>query len=279
MRRIILLLAVLLAPFRPWAAVSPDALLKEAQAAARTNLQTSLRLCDEAVRANPTNAQARSMRARVLDRLGREDDAIGELTAALKLEPDNSQFFQARGELNFRAGHFPESVGDFDRVIQLHPGQAPYHWQRGISLYYAGRFADGRKQFETHQTVNPNDVENAIWHFLCVAREKGVTNARAAMLPVGPDGRIPMPEINALYRGTGTVDQVLAAAQAAGGDRARDALFFAHLYLGLYFDALGETAKARAQISKAAADATATHYMGDVARVHARRLSARNDKR
>src|SRR5207244_800732 len=75
-----------------------------------------------------------------------------------------------RGMDQFQWGHIKESLADFDRAIALAPKQAPYLWQRGISLYYAGRYDDGRKQFELHQTVNGNDVENAAWRFLCMAR-------------------------------------------------------------------------------------------------------------
>jgi lipoprotein NlpI len=117
-------------------------------------------------------------------------------------------------------------------------------------------------------------VENAAWHFLCAARESGVTNARKAMLPVGPDGRIPMKEIDALYRGKGSVEDVLAAAGPASEKWRRDGLFYAHLYLGLYFDASGDPAKAREHMAKAVNDFGAAHYMGDVARVHLRKLDA-----
>jgi hypothetical protein len=37
-------------------------------------------------------------------------------------------------------------------------------WQRGIALYYAGRYKDCRLQFESHRTVNPNDVETVREH-------------------------------------------------------------------------------------------------------------------
>jgi lipoprotein NlpI len=50
--------------------------------------------------------------------------------------------------------------------------------------------------------------------------------------------------------------------------RQREALFYAHLYLGLYFDALGEHGKMSEHIAKAAGEFSAEHYMGDVARVH-----------
>lgn len=234
--------------------------------AARTNLAAALALCDKAVSSDPTNAQPLLLRARLLERAGKFDDGIRDLTAALKLSPDATEVWQGRGELNFKAGHFKESVADFDRVIELVPRQAPHHWQRGISLYYAKRFADGRKQFELHQTVNPNDVENAAWHFLCAVRGRGVTNARASMLPVGRDGRVPMAEIEELYRGTGSVERILAAS------RSGDALFYAHLYLGLYFDVFGDATKAREHIAKAAGEFSSGHYMGDVARVHLRQM-------
>jgi lipoprotein NlpI len=213
------------------------------------------------------------LRARLLERERRYEDGVRDLTVALKLDPKVAEIYQERGELNFKASHFKDSVADFDRVIELVPAQAAHHWQRGISLYYARRFSDGRKQFELHQTVNPNDVENAAWHFLCVARESGVTNARVAMLKAGEDARVPMREIDALYRGSGSIERVLdAATRAASGTRGREAMFYAHLYLGLYFDVLGDAPKAREHIGKAAGEFSGEHYMGDVARVHLRYL-------
>ena len=53
-----------------------------------------------------------------------------------------------------------------------------------ISDYYVGKFADGRRQFESHKTVNPNDVENAAWHFLCVARLDGIEKAQSACIKI-----------------------------------------------------------------------------------------------
>ena len=88
----------------------------------------------------------------------------------------------------------------------------PQLWQRGIALYYAGRYDDCRKQFEAHRTVNPDDVENAAWHFLCVARAESPARARAALLPVGPDARVPMREVLEMFRGKMTTEQVMAAA-------------------------------------------------------------------
>jgi lipoprotein NlpI len=169
---------------------------------------------------------------------------------------------------DFLRGRIAESVEKFDRAAAQNPGAAPYLWQRGIALYYAGRFTDCRRQFESHRTVNPDDVENAAWHFLCVARAESPRAARAALLPVGPDPRPPMREVYRMFRGEVTPDAVLATA----GDRP-DAQFYAHLYVGLYFEATGNRERALEQIASAAEPRyAAAGYMHAVAKLHLSRL-------
>lgn len=177
--------------------------------------------------------------------------------------------YNRRGAEQFKLGHIQESLDDFDRAIKLDPAQAPYNWQRGISLYYAGRYEDGRKQFELHQTVNSNDVENAVWRYLCMARAGTAASARAAILPIHHDARVPMMQIYGLYQGKLGVDDVLAAAKAGNppASELNDRLFYAHLYIGLYYEAAGDAKAAREHIERAVSY-RADHYMGDVARVH-----------
>ena len=55
---------------------------------------------------------------------------------------------------HFNAGHIDQSINDFDRSIEPETRREPFPWQRGISNYYASRFEDGKRQFESHQTVN-----------------------------------------------------------------------------------------------------------------------------
>ena len=172
----------------------------------------------------------------------------------------------SRAISDFDRGRLEASAVGFDRVAELAPGVAPQLWQRGIALYYVGRYGDCREQFESHRTVNPNDVENAAWHFLCVARQESPESAVAALLPVGPDPRTPMTEIYRMFRGELTPEQVLAAGER-GGERGR---FYAHLYVGLYHEAFGRAGDARTHITAAADErfAAAGGYMQMVARVH-----------
>src|SRR6185436_6841726 len=170
-----------------------------------------------------------------------------------------------RAIADFERGRFTESLAAFDDVIKAAPAVRPQLWQRGIALYYAGRFTDCRAQFELHRTVNPDDVENAAWHFLCVARAESPEKARAALLPVGPDPRLPMRQIYEMLRGTLTPDEVI---NAAGGNPT--AQFYALLYAGLYFEGTGEPVMALDRIRLASVDRFAAlgGYMHMVARVH-----------
>jgi lipoprotein NlpI len=166
---------------------------------------------------------------------------------------------------DFRAGRVEQSAAGFDRLAALVPDQAPELWQRGIAQYYAGRFRDCRDMFISHRTVNPADVENAAWHFLCVARAESPAAARQQILPVGPDARVPMREVYQMFLGRATPAQVLAA---AGADPS--AQFFGQLYIGLYLEATGDRTRGREHIALAAHDrfASVGGYMHDVARVH-----------
>jgi lipoprotein NlpI len=156
--------------------------------------------------------------------------------------------YQRRGEDHFRNARIKEALADFDAVIAIFPEEAAGHWQRGIALYYAGLYQDGVNQFELHRTVNPEDVENSIWHLLCLARLPGATleSARENYLPVTRDRRIPMAQLQNLFTGKGTVDEVIAAASSAS----ENARFFTDLYVGLYYEMTGEKEKAEEKVKE-----------------------------
>ena len=271
-RSILLLTAVSTATTH---AADTATLLRSTEAALKSGKPAeAIALAGQILAVNPQDFRALLLRASAHEQSRDYAKAVPDYDAVLKLNTNAAMAYQRRGEAHFRLGHFKESIADFDKLIELMPAQAPQHWQRGIALYYAGRFEDGRKQFELHQTVNTRDVENAVWHFLCVARASGAEKARAALIPIEGDARVPMAQVHALFAAKAKPEDVLAAAKAGDPppDRLDNQLFYAHLYLGLYFEAIGDNKLAREHIFKAATDFKADHYMGDVARVHAQVL-------
>lgn len=259
----------------PAEVATPAELLQQAEAAWKKGGRAeALAMCTQVILAEPRNLNALALRGSYHEKLRQDAKAVADFDAVIQADPKAAGLLQLRGWSQFRLGRFDGAIADFDRVIALKPDQEPQHWQRGIAHYYAKRFADGKKQFELHQAVNPRDVENAVWHFLCVARLSSVEKARESLIPIEGDGRVPMKEVHALFAGRAKPGDVLKAAESGEAKSARrdEQLFFAHLYLGLYFEAAGEAVKAREHIVKAATEFKADHAMGDVARVHAELL-------
>ena len=209
---------------------------------------------------------------------GRFEQAIEEASRLLKLRPDDAEAYQYRGELQFKAGRVTESIRDFERFLELRPERLPHHWQRGISCYYAGQYQQGVRQFELHRRVNPQDVENAVWHYLCKAKLEGVAQARAALINITKDRRPWAPAVYRMYQGQATPEEVLAPASQMGRTEVerRDNLFYVHLYIGLFHEAAGRPQQAREHIQLAVQKYPSPDYMGDVARVHLQLLNAKD---
>jgi lipoprotein NlpI len=245
--------------------------VKKAKAAlAAGDTDKALDLTRKGVTADPSDAGAHFTLATVLSARREPKDAVAECRKVLELDPKWSDAFNLLGGELFKLGQFKESVAAFDKYLEARPDEKSGHWQRGISLYYAGQYDEGRKQFEGYEKVDTNDVENAVWHFLCAAKADGVEKARTAMLKIGKDKRVPMTQVYDLYRGALKPEDVLAAAkegEATDEQRARR-LFYAHLYIGLYYDATGDKKQALEHLTLAAHKYRIDHYMGDVARVH-----------
>ncbi len=261
--------------------VTAGAILDGAQQAyARGDRPQALSLINQAIRAEPNNPRGYFARGRFYSTAGDSTKAAEDFTKSINLDPTQGDVYQLRGIEQFRLAHVEDSIQDFNRYLTLNPDQIAHHWQRGIAYYYADRFAEGRQQFELHQSVNPQDVENAAWHFFCVARLEGVEKARLSLMPIAVDSRIPMMAIHALLAGHSTPADVLAAASAGNPSpttRQRQ-LFYANLYLGLYFEVMKEDKKSRECIAQAVQLATKEDYMGTAAKVHAtiRKLSEKS---
>jgi lipoprotein NlpI len=250
-------------------------LLQQARAAWKANRhERALDLAGKAIAADPKSPLASLDRGFMREQLGQYAEAAGDFDRAVQLDPKLAKAYDLRGDAHLKLGKFAEAVADFDNFLALEPSQGPGHWRRGIACYYAGQYAAGRAQFKGYETKDTNDVENAVWHFLCGAKLDGIDKARAAMLKIGKDRRVPMTEVYELYKGKLKPADVLAAAEAGNvtAEERANRLFYAHLYLGLYYDATGDPKQALKHIALAAGKHRSPGYMGDVARVHERVL-------
>ena len=179
-----------------------------------------------------------------------------------------------RAIADFENGRVRESAEGFDLLAEIIPENVPRLWQRAIVLYYEGRFKDCARQLAAHWKVNRPDAENAAWYFACVARGESLRKARESIPPIVHDPRTPWADIYDLLRELTTPERLMEAALATGR---LDAEFDAHLYLGLYYEALGDTERTRIHITAAAADRfkNVGLFMHAAARVHLQQLRRR----
>jgi lipoprotein NlpI len=229
----------------------------------------------DAISLDPKSVPAHYVLGRALAEQRKPEEAIKAFDAALALDKRFLAAVDARGGEQFKLGKIEESIADFDAYLKANPKEAPAHWRRGISLYYAGRYADGAKQFFDGQDAFGADVENVFWHYLCNTRKDGVEAARKGLLKLrGPDARIPMMKTADLIQGKATAAEVIETAEKAKleGTAKTEAMFYAHLYVGLNYEATGDAAKCREHLTQAVEKHKIGHYMWDVGNGHLMRM-------
>ncbi len=204
-----------------------------------------------------------------LSKAGKYDEVAKIAKEAAELAPKDAGVQQRAGEFMFLAGKAAESIPLFDRANELDPRLSALNWQRGVALGCVGRFEEGAEQFRIHHEVNPDDVENSAWYYLCVAKTKGKEAAEKSLIPSRGDARQPMMSILKMLHGRLKPEEVLEAAKSntADGPERKMALFYGFLYVGLYHDSIGESEKAVTALEQSIAHAD-DDYMGRTARIY-----------
>lgn len=209
--------------------------------------------------------------------LRKNQEAADAFTKVIKLAPDAAVAYDRRGDANLKAGKFEDAVKDFDKYHELRKAgdkEKAEHWRRGIALYYAGKFKEGADQFALHKSVNPEDVENAAWHYLCSVRAgTDKKKAQAELIAVKDDTRVPMKKIHEMFAGKCQPPAVLdeVAKSKLTGEPLKEAEFYAHLYIALYYESEGKKKECEDHL-KIAVEKKISHYMWDVADIHLKTL-------
>ena len=257
----------------------------EALDAGKTN--SMVELLDRAVLLDTENQFAYIKRAQLFDLVGNKVRAIQDCSAALGLNPTFADVYQLRGCNHFKMGNVLAAVRDWQIFIQLKPEKETEHWQICVGHTLLGNYEEARKRFEWHWTENTEDMEVAFWHFLCVARTEGLAKARENLMTVSGEERVPMAQLYALYKGTGTgaeADVWLAVEYGSPNSTERaQREFFATYYLGLLRQSEGRLKEAKTLVSKALSIARVNKGFigdspggqlrgGDVANVHLKQI-------
>jgi len=196
------------------------------------------------------------------------DEAARKATEAASIAKESGRVQQSAAEVLYLAGKAEQSLPIFARANELLVQNAPHNWQRGIALGTCAKWAEGAAQFKQHHDVNPDDVENSAWYYLCVAKSEGLEAAKKSVIPSRGDARQPMMAILQMLKGEKQPEEVLVvAAQAPEGPRRKQSMFYGELYVGLYFDSIGNAPEAEKHL-RASLNYDQNHYMSDTSRVY-----------
>lgn len=224
--------------------------------------------------------------------LRKHAQAVDAFKKATALAPKSSVAHDRLGDAYFKNGQAAEAVDSFNKSIELIEGEGERkkvkanHWRLGLALYYAGKHKDGADQFNAATDDAREDVENSVWHYLCNARAIGKDEARKKLIPVTKDSRIPMGKIYEMFAGKCDPAAVLTevAAKKLTGEPLKEANFYAHLYIALFYESEGGedgTKKCKDHLMLAIGKdeneektKVISHYMWDVAKMHQKKLEA-----
>ncbi|HXT58029.1 MAG TPA: tetratricopeptide repeat protein, partial [Pirellulales bacterium] len=99
--------------------IQPRLFLLRAQARAASEDGGALADLDQVLKREPQSAAAQQLKARILSRNGRPEDALEAIEAALRIEPENPKFRLVHAELSAVCGKYDEAVAATKRVLSL----------------------------------------------------------------------------------------------------------------------------------------------------------------
>jgi adenylate cyclase len=81
--------------------------------------ENALPAAERALEINPNLAEARCVKAHVLEEQGKQDEAIAEIETALRLDPESWEVNREAGRLLFRQGRMREAIPLFEKASAL----------------------------------------------------------------------------------------------------------------------------------------------------------------
>jgi len=167
--------------------------MPEAEAQARPNIMTALKLDDSLAQAH--NALAELKYQYEYDWTGAET----EFKKAIELNPNVAWIRQAYGWFLMSAGRFKEAAAEMDKARELDPSSLTLNVGRGRLFYYSRQYDQAIQQFQNIIAVEPNDSSSYYSLYTIYEQKQMHTQALEAYLKYLNLGGAP-PEITEEFR-------------------------------------------------------------------------------
>ncbi|HET7852023.1 MAG TPA: tetratricopeptide repeat protein [Methyloceanibacter sp.] len=87
---------------------------------------------------------------------GKDDDAIGEFSEAIRLDGSPANYFGNRGNAYIAKGDFDKAIADLDQAIGLAPNEFSYYQTRGFARLKKHETGLARDDFNKALSLNPD---------------------------------------------------------------------------------------------------------------------------
>lgn len=123
----------------------------------------------------------------------RYDEALTDMDDAIAAEPRNAELYATRGFILLRAGYEDEAVTDFDKALRINPQQWIAHYGRAMIAYKKGDLDTALSHLAIGKVIAPKRPEILIYMASIYFHKKDSANATriidsATELLKGEDG-------------------------------------------------------------------------------------------
>jgi tetratricopeptide (TPR) repeat protein len=141
---------------------------------------------------HPYDAGAHFQLGRMLAISGKNEDAISEMQAGLKLDPSDSKVQRDLADLYAEAGNYDQALQLYSQVLSIHPEDADVHFGMGRVYLKSKKYAEAEQELQKTVRLNPKWGE-AYGELAIAANENRdyplaikATDMRAQYLPENP---------------------------------------------------------------------------------------------
>ncbi len=110
------------------------------------------------LKASPLAADLAILEAQALNDLGRSDDALARIDAALKLAPNRGDALHERGVALFDLSRFTDAKSTFVRALALQPEDPYTHQLYGLTLEQLGDAVSAQHELDTAIELAPDEL-------------------------------------------------------------------------------------------------------------------------
>jgi len=108
-----------------------------------------------ALRINPTHADAHNNLGNALLALGQPREALARYLRALQLSPDDAEIHNNLGSALLTLGQPMDAIAHFRESLRLRPGRAEAHFNWGLALETTGQFRQALEQYREAVRLQP----------------------------------------------------------------------------------------------------------------------------